>query len=175
MTVSRRRTWLFGAIMWSIVLLSCGARLPTGDMVFDHADSNTSYPVFTDRLGQTPPRVDVMALGCSFTWGFGVRNEETYTEQLKQLLGITAVNLGMGGDSSIQCLQRLRRNLELQPKVVSLPSGKSWPGRCRPWADRTAHPRSGDPPRAQWLQTTTGGEPACAADAGGVGPAHRSC
>jgi lysophospholipase L1-like esterase len=99
---------------------------PDADVVFEHSDSNTRYHAFTDQRGarvdrpgeQTPARVDVMVLGCSFTWGFGVPNEDTYTEQLKARLGVTAVNLGMGGYSSIQCLQRMRRNLDLRPKFV---------------------------------------------------------
>src|ERR1035437_8508029 len=99
---------------------------PNSDNGFYHPDSNSRYHSFTDRLGarvnrigdQTPGRVDVMILGCSFTWGLGVKNEDTYAQQLQQLLGVTTVNLAMGGYSSIQSLQRLRCNVDLQPKVV---------------------------------------------------------
>lgn len=99
---------------------------PNSDTVFEHPDSNSRYHAFTDRLGarvshmgdQTPEHVDVMILGCSFSWGLGVKNEDTYSEQLKQRLGVTTVNLAMGGYGSIQSLQRLQRNLDLRPKVV---------------------------------------------------------
>jgi hypothetical protein len=159
--MTRRRTWLFAAIMWSTMALGCALVVlvyevykietttqlgftvtggpwivrddeigyvprPNSELVFEHPELGIRYHAFTDRLGarvddgdtETPDRVDVMILGCSFTWGLGVRNEDTYAEHLRQLLGTTVVNLAMGGYGSIQSLQRLRRNTGLAPKLV---------------------------------------------------------
>jgi len=84
------------------------------------------FHVFTDRRGarvnapgeQTPEHVDVVAIGCSFTWGQGVESEMTYPQQLGKMLDVSIANLAMGGYGSVQSLQRLRRAADLKPKVV---------------------------------------------------------
>jgi hypothetical protein len=99
---------------------------PNNVVEFYHPDSGTRYHAFTDQRGarvtdrgeQTPSHADLMFIGCSFTWGLGVINEDTYAAQTGRLLGVSTVNLGMGGYSSIQSLLRLRRNLDSKPRVV---------------------------------------------------------
>ena len=100
--------------------------VPHGDTDFQHLDSGAHYHVVNDRLGarvnrpgdETPDRVDLLTLGCSFTWGYGVRNEDTYAQQLKQRLGVSTANVAMAGYGSIQSLQMLRRHLDLRPRTV---------------------------------------------------------
>jgi hypothetical protein len=157
---SRRRAWLFRAIVGGLVLFVCaGAVLgwelyrietgmqlpfrvsgswiardpqlgyvprPNNQVEFYHPDSDTRYQAFTDRLGarvsargeQSPLQADLLFVGCSFTWGLGVKNEDTYAVQVGRMLGVPSVNLAMGGYGSIQSLLRLRANVGLQPKVV---------------------------------------------------------
>lgn len=91
-----------------------------------HLDSGLHYHVFTDHrrarvdaLGaETPERVDVLAIGCSFTWGTGVESEATYPRQLERILGVPVANFGMGSYGSVQAFQTLLRNTDLKPKVV---------------------------------------------------------
>jgi hypothetical protein len=91
-----------------------------------HLDNGQHFHLFTDGRGarvnaagaQTPAPVDVMAVGCSFTWGPGVESELTYTQQLGRLLDVPVANFGMGSYGSVQAFQTLVRNADLQPRVV---------------------------------------------------------
>jgi hypothetical protein len=67
---------------------------------------------------QTPAHVDVMAVGCSFTWGAGVESEQAWPRQLSRILGVDVANLGMGSYGSVQAFQTMVRNADLTPKVV---------------------------------------------------------
>ncbi len=135
---------LFAYYIWKGAMLPRSPDRFTGDVRFEWNEANggfiarnaaveswqpTSdlrYHVFTDRLGarvaargdQTPDRVDILVIGCSFTWGLNIESEDTYSAQLGQILQVATVNLGVNGYSSIQALQMLRQNLALRPKVV---------------------------------------------------------
>jgi hypothetical protein len=84
------------------------------------------YHVYTDARGarvnergeQTPSRVDLLTVGCSFSWGHGLENESTFTEQLKRRLGVSGANLALASYSGLHALQMLKRNLDLKPKVI---------------------------------------------------------
>jgi hypothetical protein len=97
-----------------------------GSTEMRHLDSGLHYHVFTDRRRarvnapgvQTPDHVDVLAVGCSFTWGTGVESEDTYPQQLGQILDVPVANFGMGSYGSVQSFQTLLRNLDLKPKVI---------------------------------------------------------
>lgn len=97
-----------------------------GSTEMHHLDSGLHYHVFTDRRrarvdapgDQTPDRVEVMAIGCSFTWGTGVESEDTYPRQLARILNAPVANFGMGSYGSVQAFQTLLRNGDLHPKVV---------------------------------------------------------
>jgi hypothetical protein len=88
--------------------------------------SGHGYSVFTDRLGarvdrpgaQTPERVDLLTVGCSFAWGHGVRNEETFTQVLGRELGRPVANFGFPSWGPLQCLRVLEGNASLHPRVV---------------------------------------------------------
>jgi hypothetical protein len=84
------------------------------------------FHVNTDRRGarvttpgeETPPRVSLLTVGCSFSWGHGLENEATYTERLRERLGVDVANLAFGSFSTVHSVEMLRRNLDLQPRVV---------------------------------------------------------
>jgi hypothetical protein len=91
-----------------------------------HLASGLRYHLFTDDLGarvntpedRTPPRVDVLTIGCSFSWGHGMENEETFTERLRQRTGVTVANFAMGSYGTVHSLLLLRRHLDLRPRVI---------------------------------------------------------
>jgi pimeloyl-ACP methyl ester carboxylesterase len=84
------------------------------------------FHVYTDRRGarvttpgdQTAPRVSLLTVGCSFSWGHGLENEATYTERLRERLGIDVANFAFGSFGTVQSVEMLRRNLDLRPRVV---------------------------------------------------------
>jgi hypothetical protein len=91
-----------------------------------YAGGGVAWHIFTDgrraRVDapgvQTPDRVDVMTIGCSFTWGASVENEDTYAQQLGRILGVSVANFGMGSYGSVQAFQTLVRHADMKPKVV---------------------------------------------------------
>lgn len=99
---------------------------PNASAEFHHLDSGLRYRVSTDsararvdRPGlEAPAQVDVVAVGCSFTWGFGVESPDTWPRQLEGLLGRSVANLGMGSYGSVQALQVIRRSAGRRPRVV---------------------------------------------------------
>ena len=91
-----------------------------------HLRAGLRWHIFTDAQRarvdaagvQTPEHVDVLTLGCSFTWGAGVENGDTYPQQLGRLLGASVANFGMGSYGTVQAFQMLTRHKDLRPKVV---------------------------------------------------------
>jgi hypothetical protein len=68
---------------------------PNAATVWRNTRSPGRFHVYTDRRGarvnapgeQTPARVDFLTVGCSFSWGYLMENEESYTERLARRLG----------------------------------------------------------------------------------------
>jgi hypothetical protein len=91
-----------------------------------HPRAGLAYHVFTSDRGarvaaageRTPPSVDLMAVGCSFTWGHGVEAQETYTALLAHRLGVRAANFAFSAYGTVQSEQLLERNLDLRARVV---------------------------------------------------------
>ncbi len=91
-----------------------------------HPKTGLSYHLFTSDRGarvsaagdQTPPRVDLLTIGCSFSWGHGIENPETYTALVAQRTGMRAANLSFSSYGTVQAVQMLERNLDLHPRVV---------------------------------------------------------
>jgi hypothetical protein len=87
------------------------------------------WNVYTDRRGarvsvpgeQTPEHVDIMVVGCSFTWGLNLPNEQTFVYRIGQALDVRVANLSMGGYGTVHALHMLRRNADLKPKLVIYP------------------------------------------------------
>ena len=100
--------------------------LRNGASEITHLDDGQHFHIFPDARGarvnvagaQTPDRIELMAVGCSFTWGPGVESEETYAQQLGRMLGVRVANFGMGSFGSVQAFQTLVRNADLHPRVI---------------------------------------------------------
>lgn len=99
---------------------------PNGATEIRNIETDYRFHVYTDRRSarvnapgdQTGDRVDVMGLGCSFTWGAGIESNRTYLQQLGDLLPASVANFAMGSFGSVQSLLMLMRNADLKPKVV---------------------------------------------------------
>lgn len=61
---------------------------------------------------------DILAVGCSFTFGHGVTFEEAFPAQAAALTGFRVVNAGVPAYGTLGALVTLRRHLALKPKVV---------------------------------------------------------
>lgn len=92
----------------------------------EHLYSGLAYGIFSDARGarvnfrgeQKTPPVDIMTIGCSFSWGHGVDNEDTYTERLELKTGLKAVNFSMASYGTVQSLKMLRRNADFKPRII---------------------------------------------------------
>jgi hypothetical protein len=91
-----------------------------------HPRTGLAYHLFTsDRRARvsargeaTPPQVDLMTIGCSFSWGHGVENPETYTAVIARRTGLRVANLAFSAYGTVQAVQMLERNLDLRPRIV---------------------------------------------------------
>ena len=102
------------------------APLPDAATVREETASGHSHAFYTDRLGarvnrageQTPERVDLMVLGCSFAWGQGIQNEDTFPQIVGRELGVSVVNLAFASWGTVQSLRVLQTHADLRPRVV---------------------------------------------------------
>jgi len=91
-----------------------------------HDRAGLAYHVFTSdrrarvnaRFERTPPTVDLVIVGCSFSWGHGVESEDTYGQVLARRLGLTVANLAFSAWGTVQAVQMLERNRDLAPRAV---------------------------------------------------------
>ncbi|MDB5487262.1 MAG: hydrolase family protein [Reyranella sp.] len=85
-----------------------------------------AFDIYTDDRGarvdgpgqRSPERVDVLAIGDSFTWGYALANEDTYARHLSREFDASVSNFAMAAYGTTQSLQILRRNSDLAPKLV---------------------------------------------------------
>jgi hypothetical protein len=97
-----------------------------GASVRRHPRTGLAYTLYTsDRRARvsargepTPSAVDLMTIGCSFSWGHGVENPETFTSLLAGRHGLRAANLAFSSYGTVQAVQMLERNRDLAPSVV---------------------------------------------------------
>jgi hypothetical protein len=95
--------------------------------VFD-ADGNITlqFHAHTDRRGarvanrgeENPEPVDIVIVGDSFTWGYGVEGHEAFALKTTSALGASGANLALSSYGTTHSLQLLRRNRDLAPKLV---------------------------------------------------------
>ena len=84
------------------------------------------YDIYTNERGarvdgpgeRSPAHADIVAIGCSFTWGHAVANTDTYTSRLARELNVVTANFAMAAFGTVQSLQMLKRNRDLAPKLV---------------------------------------------------------
>ena len=91
-----------------------------------HDRAGLAYHMFTSdrrarvntRFERTSPAVDLMIVGCSFSWGHGVESEDTYGQVLARRRGLTVANLAFSAWGTTQAVQMLERNRDLAPRAV---------------------------------------------------------
>jgi len=91
-----------------------------------HERAGLAYHVFTSdrrarvnaRFERTPPTVDLVIVGCSFSWGHGVESEDTYGQVIARGRGLTVANLAFSAWGTVQAVQMLERNRDLAPRAV---------------------------------------------------------
>jgi len=66
---------------------------------------------------------NILAFGDSITYGYGVKEEESYPSRLQKRTGVRVINAGISGEESSEGLQRLPRLLEEKPDLVILCHG----------------------------------------------------
>jgi hypothetical protein len=97
-----------------------------GATVRRHPRAGLAYHLFTSdrrarvsRRGErTPPEVDLLTVGDSFSWGHGVENDDTYTSRLAARWRVPAANFAFAAYGTVQARQMLARVLDLRPRVV---------------------------------------------------------
>ena len=85
-----------------------------------------AFDIYTDDRGarvdgpgqRSPERVDVLAIGDSFSWGYALANEDTWARHLSRELDTSVSNFAMAAYGTTQSLQILRRNGDLAPKLI---------------------------------------------------------
>lgn len=86
-----------------------------------------SYSIFTDELGArisskdavtAPKQVDILNIGCSYTWGDGLNNEDTYASILESKTNLKVYNIGLPSYSTVTTLLRFKQFSHLKPKIV---------------------------------------------------------
>lgn len=87
-----------------------------------------SYHIYTDKHGarvnqsgeQRSDEIEVLVIGDSCSYGYGLDSEDTYAERLTRETGLTTANFAQVGYSTLQSLLMLERQLArgLKPKVV---------------------------------------------------------
>jgi len=86
-------------------------------------EEGTTFPVRTSSEGLRDDPIPedgpwILALGCSTTFGWGVAQEENWTELLEAALGVPVVNAGQPGHSTQQGLTFAAPLLDRKPTVA---------------------------------------------------------
>lgn len=75
------------------------------------------------RVPKASGNPDVVFIGDSFTFGFGLADDQTFVNRYCSTLGLQCANLGYPGSGTLQQVERLERfleNYEWRPKTVKL-------------------------------------------------------
>jgi hypothetical protein len=65
-----------------------------------------------------PNVVEILAVGCSQTYGQGLPYEKTFPEQIAKIIGVRVANLGVSGYGGLSSLYLAGRFRDLQPRVL---------------------------------------------------------
>lgn len=100
-----------------------GNRYPPNLDILLSGHPDFCYRLRTNRRGLRTPYedgpVDIAVVGDSFTYGYGVDEEDTWVAQLGQLSGLSCANLGISGIGPSQELRLLAmEGMRLQPQRV---------------------------------------------------------
>lgn len=100
---------------------------PFTHKVYETEDFGSLKVVTADEIGfcnppgryRATPTIDLLAIGDSFTWCHAVDAEQTWALRTGSLAGLSAYNLGHGGQGLYEYLQILKHfGLERSPKAV---------------------------------------------------------
>lgn len=103
---------------------SSGMLILSGDIKISvHYDRNgfrtDSRNLPNQLVGLEPCAESILALGCSFTFGFGVESQHTYCSQLAKRIGAPVFNAGRCSYGIAEMVLLARRLIpELKPKIV---------------------------------------------------------
>lgn len=86
-----------------------GRRLP----VFEPQHDDRGY-----RNAGVPEQVGVLAVGDSFTYGYGVVREDAWPQQLARQTGLAVYNAGVGGYGPCEYVEVALELLDLEPDIV---------------------------------------------------------
>lgn len=106
MQTTSRRPWALplAALMLLTVFFGCGREPKIANL--DSSGTN------------------IVALGDSITYGYGVPEDQTWPALLSDALGVEFINAGRSGDTTASGLQRLERDvLDLDPRLVIVELG----------------------------------------------------
>lgn len=87
------------------------------------------HPIFSvysdDRGGRVigpgqraPGKIDLLSVGCSFTWGHGIEDDDTYIKILGRMTGLTAYNAGVASYGPITSFLTIARYADMRPRIV---------------------------------------------------------
>jgi lysophospholipase L1-like esterase len=139
--MASRRRWFHALLACALGLVCCEAALQLTaraiprvnyllsspwyrNQVADAALGYRNSPFFPghDRLGyrndDARDRYDVLAIGDSMTYGFGVAPEDSWPRQLRTLTGQNVYNAGVGGYGPCEYQRVAAEQASLQPKLV---------------------------------------------------------
>jgi hypothetical protein len=85
-----------------------------------------TFSVATDDRGgrvarpgmSAPEKIDVLSIGCSFTWGHGVEQPDTYPAILQGKTGLKVYNAGLASYGTTTALLSIKRYADLRPRVI---------------------------------------------------------
>ncbi|MDQ7824030.1 MAG: SGNH/GDSL hydrolase family protein [Candidatus Eremiobacteraeota bacterium] len=98
-----------------------------GGIFMEHITA-PAYRVYTDSRGArvsesrkgsaAPGHVDILATGCSFTWGHGVDDCDTFCRQIEKKTGLSVYNVGLASYGTTAALLSIDRFSDLKPGIV---------------------------------------------------------
>jgi hypothetical protein len=120
----------------------------------EHGPSHTDENGFCNAAGQysAHERLDLVAVGDSFTWCHAVRTEQAWVARLAERSGLATYNLGRGGSGPYEYLQVLQHyGLPKHPRIVVLNiyEGNDLRDAMLYWRYRHELERSGHPPATE--------------------------
>ena len=116
------------------------------DVLVEVATNLDGHRVAADARWQHDGPADIVAVGCSFTFGFGVKTDEAFPARLAHILGRPVVNAGVPAYGTVGSLDALDGALHLRPRVIVYglvdvhlernvrPCAPAWTPYCRPQA-----------------------------------------
>lgn len=91
------------------------------DPVLNHRilPGDNGHDEWGNRSPHGPEKSDILAIGDSMTYGYGVQSHETWPSQLRELTGLKVYNAGVGGYGPIQYFEVLKtRYDDISPELV---------------------------------------------------------